>query len=64
MVDRSQIVADVAGSLHLEGLEPSPEALALLDAWARGDASDADLEAAEQRLLSQRPEPVPAAPAR
>lgn len=48
---RQEVVAQVAGSLRLEGLEPSPDARELAESWARGDAGDEDLLAAEQRLL-------------
>jgi Antitoxin VbhA len=50
-MERQEVVAEVAGSLLLEGLEPSPDARQLAEAWARGDAGDEDLLAAEQRLL-------------
>jgi hypothetical protein len=51
-VDRHDVVAEVAGSLRLEGLEPSAEARDLAAEWAPGDALDEDLIAAEQRLLA------------
>lgn len=50
-MERHDVVAEVAGSLHLEGLEPSPHARELAAAWARGDAGDEDLVAAEQCVL-------------
>jgi hypothetical protein len=50
-MERAEIVSTVAGSLRLEGLEPSVEARELAAAWARGEASDEDLVTAEQRLL-------------
>ncbi|HWH12612.1 MAG TPA: antitoxin VbhA family protein [Solirubrobacteraceae bacterium] len=51
-MERQDVVAEVAGSLRLEGLEPSLEARELAAAWARGDVGDEDLLGAEQRLLS------------
>jgi len=50
-MERKDVVAEVAGSLRLEGLEPGPDARELAEAWARGDVGDEDLVAAEQRLL-------------
>ena len=42
--DRAQIAASVAGSLRLEGLEPTGPVRELADLWVRGDATDADLQ--------------------
>lgn len=52
VIDRAQVVASVAGSLRLEGLEPTGRVRELGDCWVRGDASDADLREAERRLLA------------
>lgn len=52
MIDRAQIAASAAGSLRLEGLEPSGPTLDLAELWVRGEASDADLREAERRLLA------------
>ncbi len=55
VIDRAQAVASVAGSLRLEGLEPTGPVRELADLWVRGDASDADLREAERRLLAGEP---------
>lgn len=55
MTDRAQIAASVAGSLRLEGLEPTGPVRELADLWVRGDATDADLREAERRLLAREP---------
>ena len=52
MIDRAQIAASAAGSLRLEGLEPTGPVRELADLWVRGNASDADLREAERRLLA------------
>ena len=52
VIDRAQIAANAAGSLRLEGLEPTGLVRELADLWVRGDASDADLREAERRLLA------------
>jgi hypothetical protein len=52
VIDRAQVAASVAGSLRLEGLEPTGPVRELGDCWVRGDASDADLREAERRLLA------------
>lgn len=38
----------------MEGLVPSKATRELLAAWARGEASDEDLRAAEDQLLARR----------
>lgn len=66
MVDRSQIVANSAASLRLEGLGSSTEVDELLEAWARGEVSDEGLSEAERRILAGEPLgdlATPAAPA-
>jgi hypothetical protein len=55
MREREQIVAAVVGSLALEGLTASPQVQRLSEAWARGEASSADLLEAERRLLAGEP---------
>jgi hypothetical protein len=55
VVDRAQIVASSAGSLHLEGLRSDPAVDQLLTAWARGEASEADLREAERRIVAGEP---------
>jgi hypothetical protein len=55
VTDRAQIVASVAGSLRLEGLEPTEPVRELADLWVRGDATDADLREAARRLLAREP---------
>jgi len=52
MQERAQIVAAVTGSLALEELTPSRDVERLSDAWARGEATSADLLEAERRLLA------------
>jgi hypothetical protein len=52
VIDRAQIAANAAGSLRLEGLEPTQSTRDLVDFWIQGRASDADLREAEQLLLS------------
>jgi hypothetical protein len=55
VTDRAQIAANVAGSLRLEGLEPTGPIRELADLWVRGDASNADLREAERRLFAGEP---------
>lgn len=55
VINRAQIAANVAGSLRLEGLEPTGPVRELADLWVRGDATDADLREAERRLLAGEP---------
>lgn len=52
MLDRARIAANAAGSLRLEGLEPSRPTRDLVEFWVQGRASDADLRQAEHLLLS------------
>ena len=49
---RAQIAANALASVRLEGLVPSAEMRELAAAWARGEATDENLLAAEQRLLA------------
>ena len=52
MIDRAQAVANVLGSLRLDGLEPTGPVRELADLWTQGKASDTDLREAERRLLA------------
>lgn len=52
VIDRAQAVANVLGSLRLDGLEPTGPVRDLADLWAQGKASDADLREAERRLFA------------
>ncbi len=54
MVDRERAVEAALGSVRMEGLEPSQASRELLAAWARGEASDEDLRAADDQLLTHR----------
>lgn len=49
-ISRRQAVADALGSVRAEGLEPGPRAEALLDRWARGELTDAQLADARKRV--------------
>jgi hypothetical protein len=60
VTNREQIVASVEGSHRLERLPVSAQMRSLLARWARGEATDEDLQVAEQRLLAG--EPAVAAP--
>jgi hypothetical protein len=53
--DREQIVASVEGSHRLERLPVSAQMSSLLARWAHGEATDEDLQVAEQRLLAGGP---------
>jgi hypothetical protein len=55
MTDRYQEVLSVLGSVRLEGAQPSPEVVALGEAWARGELTADDLDAAAQRLAAGQP---------
>jgi hypothetical protein len=55
VIDRAQIAVAVAGSLRLEGLEPSAAGRELTDRWVRGEVSNAGLREASRRLLSKQP---------
>lgn len=52
MLPRQEIVDQASGSLRLEALEPSNEAVELAAAWARGEVTYGDLVAAERCLLA------------
>jgi Antitoxin VbhA len=55
MNDRAQIAAAVAGSLRLEGLEPTAAGRDLTDRWVKGEVSNVGLREASRRLLSRQP---------
>jgi hypothetical protein len=55
VTDRAQIAAAVAGSLRLEGLEPSPVGRELTELWVKGEVSGSALREASRRLLSRQP---------
>jgi hypothetical protein len=52
-VSRSRAAAAAIASLRAEGLEPA-RAEPLLQAWARGELTDEQLEQASKRLLDDR----------
>ena len=76
VTDRADLLALLAatqGSNDLEQLPPAtPDVQALLDQWARGEATEQDLRAAEQQILTGetnvpwpgRPHRCPVVPAR
>jgi hypothetical protein len=59
VTDRADLLALLAatqGSNDLEQLPPAtPDVQALLDRWARGEATEQDLRAAEQQILAGQP---------
>jgi Antitoxin VbhA len=61
-VAETQVVRDVLGSVRAEGLEPSPEVVALLEAHARGELDGEALEGAQRRLAGgdRLASPIPA----
>jgi hypothetical protein len=50
---RADAVASALGSVRAEGLDPG-RAEPLLEAWARGELTDAQLEQARLKLLKDR----------
>lgn len=52
MVSRSEAVAQSLASARLEGMEPSPETVARLQAWSRGELSDGDLDRGIEQLVA------------
>jgi hypothetical protein len=48
MTTKERAVAEALGSLRLEGLEPSPEVVELMQRWARGEISDDEFDAAQK----------------
>jgi hypothetical protein len=55
VISRETAVRESAASLRLEGLAASPAMDEILDAWARHDLSDEDLEEAERRICAGEP---------
>ncbi len=53
MVDRPLAARSAVGLVRAEGLEPSPEVVAQLEAHATGQVMTQDLKAYEQQLLAQ-----------
>lgn len=54
--DRLALLAATQGSNDLEQLPPAtPDVQALLDQWARGEATEQDLRAAAQQILAGQP---------
>ncbi len=51
MVDRAKHLEAVRGSSALEGLQASEDTERLLDVWAAGQATEADLDAAAARIV-------------
>ncbi len=51
MVDRAKHLEAVRGSSSLEGLQASEDTERLLDLWAAGQATEADLDAAAARIV-------------
>ena len=54
MVDRETHLKAVTGSLALEGLKASPQTDRLLEQWAAGEKTSADLDAAVQRIVAEK----------
>ncbi len=52
-MDRAAMVASVLGSTRAEGLEPNQETLDLLQRYADGEASEADLEEYKRKLVEE-----------
>lgn len=48
---RKTAAADALGSTRAEGIEPSPQTLAVIERWAAGELSDADLEQTEREIV-------------
>ena len=61
VTDRYQEVLSVLGSVRLEGAQPSPEVVALGEAWARGEVTADDLDAAARRIAAGQPLRTPTA---
>jgi len=63
VTDRADLLATTQGSNDLEQLPPaSPDVQALLDQWARGEATEHDLRAAEAQILAGETVASPGAP--
>ena len=50
MTSKERAVAEALGSLRLEGLEPEPAVVELMERWARGEVSDVEFEAAQRTV--------------
>jgi len=55
VTDRFQEVLSILGSVRLEGAQPSPEVVALGEAWARGELTADELDAAARRIAAGQP---------
>ena len=53
VIDRRDHLEAVRGSFALEGLVPDQDTRALLERWAAGQLSSADLDADVQRIVAQ-----------
>jgi hypothetical protein len=61
MTDRARLLAMTEGSNDLEQLPAATvDVLTLLDRWARADATEDDLLAAERQILAGERVPTPA----
>jgi len=54
MLDRDAHLKAVTGSLALEGLKASPQTDRLLEQWAAGEKTNADLETEVQRIVAEK----------
>ncbi len=63
MTTRQHAAATALGSVRAEGLEPEPEVVELLERWARGEVSDAQLDEARKTLAAKGTLRPPAAAA-
>lgn len=55
VTDRYQEFAAVLGSVRLEDAEPTPEVIALGEAWARGELTADELAAAAKQAAAGQP---------
>lgn len=63
VTDRADLLATTQGSNDLEQLPPAtPDVQAVLDQWARGQATEQDLRDAEAQILAGEPAVSPGAP--
>lgn len=53
VIEREQIVANVLASQRLAGLEPGEHTRAVLDAWARGELGDEDLDCEQAAAVAR-----------
>lgn len=61
MADRESVARAALGSLHLEGLEPSPEMRAAVARWVRGEADIEELLATARRTAEAKQPAAPSA---